>query len=61
MDATLPSGDLLIENSIKGFDFGNIDEIVVIAKNEHISKYNFSEKYLLNSLEKSLIPKPIFF
>ena len=52
---TLPDGKLMMEHCIKGIDFSNIDEIVVIALEEHIKETKFNINYLINSFEKSYL------
>ena len=49
---TLPDGKLMIEECIKGIDFTNIEEIVIIALEEHIKESNFNINYLINRFEK---------
>lgn len=54
---TLPNGELLIENCISGFDFINIEKIIVIAQKEHLEKHDMDSNFLLNSLEKKYSKK----
>jgi len=49
---TLPDGKLMIEECIKGIDFTNIEEIIIIALEEHIKESNFNINYLINRFEK---------
>ena len=49
---TLPDGKLMIEECIKGIDFTNIEEIVIIALEEHIKETKFDINYLINGFEK---------
>ena len=49
---TLPSGELLIENCIKGFDLKNIEQIVLIAQKNHLEDFDMSKSYLINTFEE---------
>ena len=54
---TLPSGETLIENCIRGFDLKNIEQIVLIAKKKHLEDFDMSKSFLINSFEEKFQKK----
>ena len=46
---TMPSGDLMIEHSVRGIDFQHCDEIIIPYVEKQIRENNFNLEYLENS------------